>query len=479
MSASESARVAQLPEEIMFSITRSPTAAQGGARLGVLRLPNCKLVETPHYLGVGSRGAVPHLSQDNFVKHTNIRGVYMALEDFVEKSPPQVPPIYQFTTPDGSSPLRRFTALPEDNVLVLGGRRTLPITCPTASTQQSLSILTSVGFRQLPLSEFHLAVAKLRPDIVVGLGDIPHGAEKVSSKKIDKITDRTARWMLEHVQSRRAEAENIGAVAQPLLYAPLLPLSLESQKWYIDQLLEDMRGEIHGLAIYDVCSLEGLPRELAALPRLAMTEPKSPAKILQEIAQGVDMFTVPFIGAATDAGIALDFRFGAHNSEQAATSESPKPLGIDMWQPAHAADVSPLRPECGCYACTKHHRAFLQHLLMAKEMLGWVLLQIHNHKVMDDFFSSVRASISNGSFEGDVHAFQRKYEPELPAKTGQGPRVRGYQFRAEGPSAPKKNPSAYRTLGDAQEKLAETAPVPSPSANADDLEAQGFAQKTA
>lgn len=65
----------------MFSITRSPSAAQGSARLGLLKLPNRNMIETPHILGIGSRGAVPHLSQDNFAKHTDIRGVYMALED--------------------------------------------------------------------------------------------------------------------------------------------------------------------------------------------------------------------------------------------------------------------------------------------------------------------------------------------------------------------------------------------------------------
>lgn len=81
MSRPHSAKVAQLPEEIMFSITRSPSAAQGSARLGLLSLPNRKTMETPHYLGIGSRGVVPHLSQDNFAKHTDIRGVHMALED--------------------------------------------------------------------------------------------------------------------------------------------------------------------------------------------------------------------------------------------------------------------------------------------------------------------------------------------------------------------------------------------------------------
>lgn len=310
-------------------------------------------------------------------------------------------------------------------MLVLGARRTPPIACPAASTHQSLSILTSVGFRQLPLVEYHQAVTKLKPDIVVGVGDIPHGAEKVSAKKTDKITDRTARWMLEQIQSGRTEPKtksNDSDAHKPLLYAPLLPLPIEEQRWYVDQLVEDMQNHIQGLAIYNICVLEDLPSELATLPRLALTEPKNPRRILQEIAQGIDVFTVPFIGAATDAGIALDFTFGARQTETRATGADPQPLGIDMWQPSHAADVSSLSPGCVCYACTNHHRAFMQHLLSAKEMLGWVLLQIHNHEIMNKFFAGVRDSISRGTFEDDCSVFERFYEPELPAKTGQGPR---------------------------------------------------------
>jgi len=55
-------------------------------------------------------------------------------------------------------------------------------------------------------------------------------------------------------------------------------------------------------------------------------------------------------------------------------------------------------------------------------------------------------------------------------------RVRGYQFRAEGPAQPRKNPAAYKNLDDARERLAE-AVVPVPDADAGALEASGFAER--
>ena len=118
-----------------------------------------------------------------------------------------------------------------------------------------------------------------------------------------------------------------------------------------------------------------------------------------------------------------------------------------MWHTEHATSVSPLTPTCTCYACTKHHRAYIQHLLSAKEMLGWALIQFHNHSILDAFFAGIRTSIQNGTFDKDVADFSAFYEPQLPAKTGQGPRVRGYQYGSQENAKPnKKNPKAYRPL---------------------------------
>ena len=54
--------------------------------------------------------------------------------------------------------------------------------------------------------------------------------------------------------------------------------------------------------------------------------------------------------------------------------------------------------------------------------------------------------------------------------------MRGYQFKSVGGGEPRKNPLAYRGLDDDMEELAETA-LPSPSADAQDLEERGFAEK--
>ncbi|KAI4736792.1 tRNA-guanine transglycosylase [Aureobasidium sp. EXF-12298] len=460
-----------MSEGAMFKITAS--SGSGVFRTGVLSLPKRQAINTPHYLALASRGAIPHLTQDNVAKHTSIRGAYMAAEDFVEKGTP----ILKYNPPDGISRLRAYTATPDNHVLILGARRSPPVPSPGASTDSQMSIMTAFGFTKLHDKAFRDLTTSLNPDIIVGLGDIPYGYYKVSYKKIDKITNRTAKWMQAHVDERAVAKKEQGAEL-PMLYAPLLPISAESQRYYVDH-LEDMAQDIQGLAIYNTITLGDLPGHLKHLPRLGLTEPNNPRAVLQDISKGIDVLTLPFLSAITDAGVALDFRFPVSGP----IPEEPLTLGVDMWDTKHATDVSPLRKDCPCYACTNHHRAFLQHLLSAKEMLAWVLLQIHNHQIMDEFFAGIRESINRGTLEQDIADFERVYEPELPETNGRGPRLRGYQFKSEGPNERKRNSApftVYKANPDKPEKIAQkgSVPVPGPDAIAEDLEKVGFAEKS-
>ena len=341
----------------------------------------------------------------------------------------------------------------------------------------------------LESEDYIKAVQILQPDIVIGIGDIVSG-QKPGVKRVEIMGDRTLAWIEELVFEMTKDGARPSTSA---LFAPVLPIDLGQQNHYLNALKDELNGNVSGLAIYDVGSIELIPEELCHLPRLSLAEPRDPHILLHEISLGIDIFTVPFVGAATDGGIALDFSFPA---ERRAAGQGPLPLGIDMWSSVHAADLAPLRPDCECYACRHHHRAYLQHLLSAKEMLGWVLLQLHNHHIIDEFFAGVRCSIANGSFDSERMRFGKLYEENLPAKSGQGPRyvvpipgllpgiflicdrVRGYQFTTQGKGGPKTNPRPYRLLDDGKGKLAE-ASLPSRSADAKDLEQRGFAEKTA
>ena len=80
-------------------------------------------------------------------------------------------------------------------------------------------------------------------------------------------------------------------------------------------------------------------------------------------------------------------------------------------------------------------------------MLAWVLLQVHNHHILDQFFTGIRESLQNNTFDRERTHFSDFYARDFPQKTGEGPRVRGYQVKSKGGGEPRKNVLAFRTLG--------------------------------
>ncbi|KAL8659847.1 MAG: hypothetical protein Q9226_000212 [Calogaya cf. arnoldii] len=429
----------EMSKALKFEVGETPHR-DCSPRLGLLSLPGRQPINTPHYFAVSSRGCVPHLTQDMMKDNTGIKGIYAALED----------------------------SLQEDALLVLGPRRHPPVPARAANTNAGISIQTGLGFSTLESDDYAEAAQKLRPDIVLGMADYEY-SKRPGVKRVEKMGDRTLAWFEEMVASLGDESNELPEVA---LFAPVLPIEAGQQSDYLNRLQEDLADRVSGWVLYDVASIDSIPPTMRHLPRFALTDIRGPHEILNQISLGLDAFVLSFIGQATDAGIALTFDFPGPGLSK---SRNHLALGIDMWSTTHVSDVSPLLDGCTCYACKNHHRAFIRHLLDAKEMLAWVLLQIHNHHVVDSFFANVGQSISHGTFERDCDSFAKAFQRDLPVTTGRGPRLRGYQVKS-GPAEPRRNPPAFRSLEDAQERLAE-APLPSSDADGEDLERRGFAEK--
>lgn len=61
-------------------------------------------------------------------------------------------------------------------------------------------------------------------------------------------------------------------------------------------------------------------------------------------------------------------------------------------------DFSPLIDGCECYTCAHYSRAYINHLIRAKEILGYTLISIHNEHFIIKLVDDIRASIDDGSF---------------------------------------------------------------------------------
>ena len=102
-----------------------------------------------------------------------------------------------------------------------------------------------------------------------------------------------------------------------------------------------------------------------------------PEDLLDATAKGVDMFDC-----------VIPTRHGRSH-----TAFAPGGGYIKMRNLKYADDPTPLVEGCACYCCRNYSRAYLRHLSVADEMLGGILLSIHNIHFLQDLMRSIREQI--------------------------------------------------------------------------------------
>jgi queuine tRNA-ribosyltransferase len=75
----------------------------------------------------------------------------------------------------------------------------------------------------------------------------------------------------------------------------------------------------------------------------------------------------------------------------------------------HARSEAALDPTCGCYTCQRFSRGYLRHLVKAKEILGHMLLSLHNIYFLIQHVRAMRAAVLDGSLEAYRESFLCHY----------------------------------------------------------------------
>lgn len=82
---------------------------------------------------------------------------------------------------------------------------------------------------------------------------------------------------------------------------------------------------------------------------------------------------------------------------------------ININNAKYETDDSPIDSECDCPVCQHHTRAYIRHLLKAKEMLGMRLAVMHNLYFYNKLMERIRENLDNGTYT----AFYKKYRDIL------------------------------------------------------------------
>lgn len=67
-------------------------------------------------------------------------------------------------------------------------------------------------------------------------------------------------------------------------------------------------------------------------------------------------------------------------------------------------DERPIDETCDCYTCQTFTRAYIRHLIVAREFLAGTLISIHNLRALLRLMEQIRVYIADGSFEPRVPA---------------------------------------------------------------------------
>jgi queuine tRNA-ribosyltransferase len=82
---------------------------------------------------------------------------------------------------------------------------------------------------------------------------------------------------------------------------------------------------------------------------------------------------------------------------------------LNLRNAVFARDTLPVEPGCTCYCCGNFTRAYVRHLAASDEILGAVLLSMHNVHLLLSLTREMRAAVLAGTFEEYASAFLAKY----------------------------------------------------------------------
>lgn len=156
---------------------------------------------------------------------------------------------------------------------------------------------------------------------------------------------------------------------------------------------------VGGLAVGE--SHEEMYRILdAVVPHLPEEKPTylmgvgTPANILEAVDRGVDFFDCVY-----------PTRNGRHGHVYTNHGK------INLFNEQFSKDMCPIEEGCQCPACRSYSRAYIRHLLKAKEMLGMRLCVLHNLYFYNTMMTEIREAIEN-------HCYAEYKEKKLEGVTG-------------------------------------------------------------
>jgi queuine tRNA-ribosyltransferase len=119
----------------------------------------------------------------------------------------------------------------------------------------------------------------------------------------------------------------------------------------------------------------------------------TPEDLIDGVRRGIDIFDC-----------VLPTRLARHHAAFAPEGR------LNLMNAAFARDEKPIDGACDCYTCQTFTRAYIRHLIVAKELLAGTLISIHNLRALIRLMEEIRVYIADGTFESRAPALLAQWQ---------------------------------------------------------------------
>jgi queuine tRNA-ribosyltransferase len=354
------------------------TDTQSSARAGTITTDHGQ-VSTPIFMPVGTVGSVKAVSQQQLKQDVKAEIILGNTYHLYLRPGTQVL--------ENAGGLHRFNGWDRPILTDSGGYQVFSLAGSRKITEEGVLFQSHIdGSRHLFTPESVMGIQRsIGADIIMAFDECPPFPSEYDYAK--KSMELTHRWLdrcfteFTNTPDRYGYTQNLFPIVQGSVYRDLRQQSCE----YIAS--KDATGNaIGGLSVgepeeqlYELCGLccEWLP---AHKPRYLMGV-GTPWNILECIALGVDMF---------------DCVMPTRNGRNAMLFTSQGVINIDnkKWE----NDFSPLDEGIDCEVSNHYSKAYLRHLVKAKEILGLTIASVHNLAFYLHIVREARKHILMGDF---------------------------------------------------------------------------------
>lgn len=377
----------------MSSETRPPffnftlTARQGHARAGVFRTPHGDL-HTPIFAPVGTQATVKSLTPEQLA----VVGASLVLSNTYHL---YLRPGADLVAEMGG--LHHFMGWPNPMLTDSGGFQVFSLAEMRKVDDEGVTFKSHIDgsiHRLTPEKSVEIQ-QKLGADIIMAFDEC---APPYDRDYIERAMHRTHNWAERCLVAKTRPDQALFGIVQGGIFPDLRQQSAEA--------IASMGFPGHAIGGLSVGETKAEMNDMLEVVNAVLPEDKprylmgvgSPEDLINGIQRGVDIFDC-----------VLPTRLARHQAAMTRTGR------INLMNAVHSRDPRPIDETCGCYTCRQFSRAYLRHLIMAKELLAGTLISIHNLFTLLELMRDARRAIQAGEFDTFAAEFLANY-PSGPSE---------------------------------------------------------------